>query len=179
MDARGNRGLDNIFRRGCVLEPVEFSRFGDIPVLAEFAGQVAPGGTERQHGSSGQIVVQWLLLYWIDTESRGAAVGRKHDPVILPATHEAQAALAFVKPAIARADIALDTPVFEPVPVAARNAFQTHGFGHGIRRVDRWADLSLLPTGVTESCHDIEPARLKRHERPLTSAHLIPDGRRW
>jgi len=72
-------------------------------------------------------VVQWLLLYWIDTEPRGAAVGREHDPVILPATHEAQAALAFIEPAIARADIALDTPVFEPVPVAARNAFQTLG----------------------------------------------------
>ena len=63
--------------------------------------------------------------------------------------------------AIARANIALDTPVFEPVPVAARNAFQTLGFGHGIRRVDRWADLSLLSTGVTKSCHDIEPAWLK------------------
>ena len=121
----------------------------------KFAGQVAPGSAERHHGSSGQIVVQWLLLYWIDTEPRGAAVGREHDPVVLPATHEAQAALAFVEPAIARADIALDAPVFEPVPVAARNAFQTLGFGHGIRRVDRWADLSLLPTGVTESCHDI------------------------
>src|SRR6266436_1915181 len=150
--ARGNRGLDNIFRRGCVLAPVELSRFGDVPVLAELAGQVAPGGTERQHGSSGQIVVQWLLLYWIDTESRGAAVGRKHDPVILPATHKAQAALAFAKPAIARADIALDTPVFEPVPVAARKAFQTLGFGHGIRRVDRWVNLSPLLTGMTESC---------------------------
>ena len=106
-------------------------------------------------------MVQWLLLDWIDTEPRGAAVRREHDPVVLPATHEAQAALAFVKPAIARANIALDTPVFEPVPVAARNAFQALGFGHGIRRVDRWADLSLLSTGVTESCHDIEPARLK------------------
>jgi hypothetical protein len=41
------------------------------------------------------------------------------------------------------------------VPVAARNTFQTLGFGHGIRGVDRWADLSLLPTGVTESGHDI------------------------
>ena len=112
------------------------ARFGDVPVLAEFAGQVAPGSAERQHGSSGQIVVKWLLLYWIDTESRGAAVGREHDPVIQPATHEAQAALAFVKPAISRADIALDAPVFEPVPVAARNTFQTLGFGHGIRRVD-------------------------------------------
>jgi hypothetical protein len=49
--------------------------------------------------------------------SAGAAAGG-----ILPATHEAQAALAFVEPAIARADIALDTPIFEPVP-AASNAF--------------------------------------------------------
>ncbi len=94
------------------------------------------GGTMRESGSSGQVVVQWLLLDWIDTESRRAAVGREHDPVILPATHEAQAALAFVQPAIARADIALDTPVFEPVPVAARNALQALGLGHGIRRVD-------------------------------------------
>src|SRR5436190_13971948 len=136
------------------------ARFGDVPILAEFAGQVAPGSAERHHGSSGQIVVQWLLLYWIDTEPRGAAVRREHDPVVLPATHEAQAALAFVKPAIARADIALDAPVFEPVPIAARNTFQTLGFGHGIRRVNRWADLSLLPTGVTESCHESSRARL-------------------
>jgi len=56
---------------------------------------------------------------------------------------------------MARADIALDAPVFEPVPVAARNAFQTLGFGHGFRRVDRWADLSPLPTGATAICHDV------------------------
>ena len=66
------------------------------------------------------------------------------------------------------ADIALDAPVFEPVPVAARNTFQTLGFGHGIRRVNRWADLSLLPTGVTESCHDIYPGPPKG-----TNAHLV------
>jgi hypothetical protein len=86
-------------------------------------------------------VVQWFFLYWIDTESRGAAVRCEHDPIVLPATHEAQAALAFVKPAIAWADIALDTPVFEPVPVAARNAFQALGLRHRIRRVNRWANL--------------------------------------
>jgi hypothetical protein len=119
--------------------------FGDVPVLAEFAGQVAPGGTEGQHGRSGQIVVQWLLLDWIDAESRGAAVGREHDLLILPATHEAQAALTFVEPAIARADITLDPPVFEPVPVAARKAFQALRFGHRIRRyVDRWANLAFF-----------------------------------
>jgi hypothetical protein len=87
------------------------------------------------------MVVQWLLL-WIDTEPRGAAIGREHDPVP-PATHEAQAALALVEPAIARADVALDAPVFEPMPVAARNAFQTLAFGHGIRRLDRRAHVSF------------------------------------
>jgi hypothetical protein len=102
------------------MEPVEFSCFGDVPVLAELAGQDAVGSAEGQHGSSGQIVVQWLLFYWIGTEARRAAVSREHDPVILPATHEAQAALAFVEPAIARTDIALDTPVIEPVPITAR-----------------------------------------------------------
>src|SRR6185295_12584204 len=105
---------DNIFRRGCVLEPVQRSGFGDVPVLAEFARQVAPGGTEGQHGSSRQIVVQWLFLYWIDTETRGAAIRREHHLVILPATHEAQAALTFVKLAIARTDVALNALVFEP-----------------------------------------------------------------
>jgi hypothetical protein len=45
------------------------------------------------------------------------------------------------------------------VPVAARNAFQMLRFGHGIRRVDRWADLSFLPTGVAESCHDVQPGQ--------------------
>ena len=37
-----NRSLDDVFGRGCILEPVELSRFGDVPVLAELAGQIAP-----------------------------------------------------------------------------------------------------------------------------------------
>ena len=43
-------------------------------------------------------------------------------PLMLEITH--QLTLAFLHAAGARADIALDTPVFEPVPVAARNALQ-------------------------------------------------------
>ena len=116
--------------------------------ITEFARQVAAGGAEGQHGSSGQILVQWFFLYWIDTESRGAAVRCEHNPVILTAAHEAQAALAFVKPAIAWADIALDTPVFEPVPVASRKTFQAQRFNHRIRRVDHWAISGCWPTGM-------------------------------
>ncbi|MDI4234715.1 hypothetical protein OZ411_18080, partial [Bradyrhizobium sp. Arg237L] len=40
------------------------------------------------------------------------------------------------------------------------------------------AARKLLPTGVTESCPDVEPARLG-HERPRMSAQLIPDRQRW
>jgi len=86
-----------------------------------------------------------------------SGVGREHDPVILPATHEAQAALAFIEPAISAGRHRTGYARLRAVPVAARNAFQTLGFSHGIRRVDRWVNLSSLPTGVTESCHDIWP----------------------
>ena len=41
-------------------------------------------------------MVQRLFFYWIDTESRGAAVRCKHDPVILPATHDTASAVAAV-----------------------------------------------------------------------------------
>src|SRR6516165_6313800 len=50
------------------------------------------------------------------------------------------------EPAIARADVALDAPVFEPVPVASRKAFQTLRFGHRIRPVYHWAIRIFWPT---------------------------------
>jgi hypothetical protein len=70
-------------------------------------------------------VVQGLLLDWIDTEPRGAAIGGEHDAVVLAPAHKAKATLAFIELAIAWADVALDAPVVEPMPVAARNSFQT------------------------------------------------------
>ena len=47
------------------------------------------------------------------------AVGREHDPVVLPRPHEAQAALAIVQLAQTRTDVALDAAILELVPVAA------------------------------------------------------------
>ena len=43
-----------------------------------------------------------------------------------------------------------EAPIFEPVPIAAGSAFQTLGFRHGIRRMDRW-QTSVLPIGMTKS----------------------------
>src|SRR5262245_14563241 len=52
--------------------------------------------------------------------------------------------------AIARADVALDAPVIEPMPVAARSAFQTLRWGYKIHRVHRSAEPWLLPMRITE-----------------------------
>ena len=52
-----------------------------------------------------------LLLYGIDAEPGGTAVGGEHDLVILPRAHETHAALPFVQLAKSRAEIALYTAV--------------------------------------------------------------------
>src|SRR3546814_1690624 len=49
--------------------------------------------------------------------------GRENYLVVLPSAHEAEAALTLLELAFPRADVALDAPVVEPVPVAAGHAF--------------------------------------------------------
>jgi hypothetical protein len=67
-------------------------------------------------------MVERLLLDGIDAEAGGAAVGCEHDLVSLARAHEAKATLTFVQFAITGTDIALNAPVFEPVPIASRPA---------------------------------------------------------
>ena len=98
---------------------VELARLGDVPVLAELAGEVAAGRAEGQHRRARQEMVERLLLDRVDAEAGRAAVGGQHDLVVLAGAHEAQTALALVQLALARAQVALDAPVLEPVPVAA------------------------------------------------------------
>ena len=119
----------DLLRRGPSLEPVEFARLGDVPVLAELAGEVAARGAEGEHRRAGQEVGERLLLDRVDAEARGAAVGGEDDAVALPGAHEAQAALALVQLAQAGADVALHAPVVEQVPVAAGRAGDDLGAG--------------------------------------------------
>src|SRR5438105_2688706 len=69
-------------------------------------------------------MVERLLLDRVDAEAGRPAVGREDDLVVPAAAHEAQTALPFVQLAIAGAQVALDAPVFETVPVPARPALQ-------------------------------------------------------
>src|SRR6202040_3637555 len=67
-------------------------------------------------------MIERFLLDRIDAEARRTAVGGQHHRVALARTHEAQAALALVQLAIARAEVALDAAVVQAVPIAAGRA---------------------------------------------------------
>ena len=109
--------------RGPLLQTVERAGLGDVPVLAELAGQIAARGAEGEHRRARQEVVERLLLDRIDAETRGATVGGQQQLIAPARTHEAEAPLALVQPAIARADVALNAAVVQPVPVAGRDTF--------------------------------------------------------
>src|SRR5262249_21938110 len=89
--------------------------------VGEPAAEVAAGRPEGQHGRTRQEVIERLLLDGINAKAAGAAVRGQHDLPVLACPHEAEAALPFVELAQARAQVTLDAPVFESVPVAGRN----------------------------------------------------------
>ena len=129
--AGAHRRRGNLLGRGARLETVEFARLRDVPVLAELAGQVAAGRAEGEHRRAGQEVGERLLLDRVDAEARGAAIGGEDDAIVAAGAHEAQAALALVQLAQARADVALHAAVVEPMPVAAWRARDDLGAGRG------------------------------------------------
>ena len=65
-------------------------------------------------------MVERFLLDRIDTETRGASVGGEHHGIADAPAHEACAALPIVQFAVARAQVSLDAPVIELVPVFGR-----------------------------------------------------------
>jgi len=86
------------------------------PVLAEAAGEVAAGGTERKHQRARQEMVERLLLHWVDADAAGASVRREEDPVPGAGADEAQPVLPLAQPADAGAHIAVHPPAVETMP---------------------------------------------------------------
>jgi hypothetical protein len=109
----------DLLGRGLVHQAVHVLRLGDVPVLAELAGEVAAGGAEGKDAAAGEEVVERLLLDGVDAEAGAAPVGGEHDAVAGALAHEAGAALAVAQLAVARAEVALDAAVVEDVPPAA------------------------------------------------------------
>src|SRR5690606_10115656 len=99
-----------------VLQAVHLARLGDVPVLAELAGEVAAGGAEGKDARAGVEMVERLLLDRVDAEAGGAPVGGEHHPARLVLAHEAEPALPLVQLAVARTEVALHAPVGQRVP---------------------------------------------------------------
>jgi hypothetical protein len=117
--AASHGGLRDRLGRGVLLEPVVGAGFGDVPVLAELAREIAPGGAERENRRSRQEMVERLLFNRIEAEAGRPPIGREHNVAVCARPHEAKPPLPFVQFAFARAKVALDAAVSEPMPIAA------------------------------------------------------------
>src|SRR5262249_43922257 len=99
-------------------------------------------GAEREHRGTGQEMIERLFFDRIDAEPGRAPVGLEHDLIVFARAHEAQTALAFTEPAVARANVALHAPVGEHLPVAGRNRV-AHGCSRRLNDFPyRWFLLS-------------------------------------
>jgi hypothetical protein len=93
------------------LNAIEIPGFGDVPVLAELAGQIAAGGTKRQNRRARQEMIKRFLFNWVDAKAGGAPISGEYHLVALPRAYKTKAALTFVQLAKTRADVALDSAV--------------------------------------------------------------------
>src|SRR5215470_5715805 len=86
--AAARRRFGNRLGRRPVLNTIERPGFGDIPVLAKLAGQIAAGGSKREDWSTGQIVIERLFFDRVDAKAGRAAIGRQHHLVAQPPAHK-------------------------------------------------------------------------------------------
>jgi hypothetical protein len=102
-----------------VLEPVHLAGLGNIPVLAELAGQIAARRTEREHTAAGVKVIQGFFLDGVNAKTRGTAIGGEDHGIALPHPHKTGPALPFLQAAVARTEVTLNASICEIMPVAA------------------------------------------------------------
>jgi hypothetical protein len=98
-------------RAGLIHQAIHILRLADIPVLAEFTGQVAPRRTKGKHRGTWIIMIERFLLDRIDTETGRTPVGGKDHAFAFPHTHETRTALTITQLAVTRTQVTLNAPV--------------------------------------------------------------------
>ena len=91
--ARAQRSLGNSFRRRFMTQSLDLARFRDIPVLAEFAAQIAARCSERQDRRARKKMIERFLLDGVDAKPSASPVGIEHH---LPLAILAYKAKAFI-----------------------------------------------------------------------------------
>src|SRR5216684_4023107 len=84
---------------------------GNVPVLAEEAAHIAPGGAHAEDVCAGQEVIQGFLLDGIDLQRGGRAVAQAVELSAFIDANETESRLSRVDVAMARTKIAVSTAV--------------------------------------------------------------------
>ena len=113
------RRVGDGLRAGRIHQAIHVLRLGNVPVLAELAGQVTASGAEGQDAAARIKMVERLFLDRIDAKAGRAAIGGQLHGAIDHLADETGAALAFVQLAVARAKVALHTAIGQGVPPAS------------------------------------------------------------
>jgi hypothetical protein len=120
--AAGAGGSSGHFIRGSpVAQPVVFSRFGDVPVLAEAAAQVTAGGAEGENARAGIEMVEGFFLDGVNAKAGSTAVTGQHHPLFPRLAYKTETALARAQFTEAGAKVALDTAVVQLMPPLPSN----------------------------------------------------------
>ena len=81
-------------------------------------------------------MVKWFLFDRVNAKSAGSSISRENDLVSLPSPHKAKTSLPLSQLASSRAEVALDPPVVEDVPVIGgnhRTLFEERSTAHNRR----------------------------------------------
>jgi hypothetical protein len=106
--------------------------------LTELAAEVATCGSEGQDWGTGKEMIKWFFLDGVDTESGASTVSTQDHLAISIFANEAEAFIARVEVAMARAELAEDFlgSVFECRPPLSSDGsvcelWSSHGMGLG------------------------------------------------
>jgi len=107
------RGLCDGFGIAGRGQAIRVPRFGDVPILAELAAEVAARRAEAEHPAAREEVIEGLFLDRIDAKPRGAPVAGQHDVIAESLPHEAEAPLFVLEAAAPRTQGAFDSAVVQ------------------------------------------------------------------
>lgn len=99
-------GLSDGLGGGDVAEAFYFSRFRDIPVLAELATEIAACGTKGKNWSAWQEMIKRFFFDGVDTEACASAVGIENHLAIAIFANEAKAFITWIEVAMSGAQLA-------------------------------------------------------------------------
>src|SRR5206468_8654136 len=102
--------------RSRLRELIPFAVFGDGPVLAKPAAEIASSRAEQQHARSRQKMIQRFLLNGVDAKPAAPAISCEHHSVTNSLPNETESALAFIEFAEPRTQPTLDPTIRQHLP---------------------------------------------------------------